>query len=132
MDKKHKKQILVVAQPEALSTQLAGWMDDTPDFDVEVIPSDELAIELFHQRPFDMVLVDGNSHTPGFRKLKAVLPILQQEVLVVSTEAASAEELDEKVKEVFEIRKRKRIKRLLVLDSAESPTWNGMPLFSAN
>jgi DNA-binding NtrC family response regulator len=132
MNKTQKKQILVVAQPDELSRQLSGWIAEAVDFELQLTPTDEQAIEMFHQQSFDMVLVDGDSNDPGFRKLKAILPIFQHEVLVISTEAASAEELDEKVKEVFEIRKRRRIQRLLVLDAAETPTWNGMPLFSPN
>jgi|GEM_PF-2029757 len=132
MNNKHKKQILVVARPDQQSEQLSGWLADTGDFEFDQALTDEQAIELFHHRSFDMVLVDGDSHDPYFRKLKAILPIFQTEVLVISTEAASAEELDEKVREVFEIRKRKRIQRLLVLDAAETPTWHGLPFFSAN
>ena len=124
----NKKNILIVTNPEKMNENLFNWIDKTDTFDMSFAESHEKAIELSHQQLFDMVLVDGTDPEINTKKLKAVLPILNSEVLLVGYQGGEADELDEIVKGVFEWRKLKRMQKLLVLESAINP----IPPFSLN
>jgi hypothetical protein len=127
--KMNTKKILVVS---GANDNLLEWANDSEDFEYLFAHTDERAIEISHQQLFDMVVVDNTDGSNDFRKLFAVLPILQSEIIVLGYNGEPVSELEGKVKHAFNKRKAERIKRLLILDSSGSKTWNNLIPFSAN
>ena len=128
----NKKRILVVADQWNTHNALHDWLIDTHPFHVNVAPSDEAAIELFHHEHFDMVIVDGTARHIDEKKLYAVLPILQQDVPVLDYQGETSHDLDDQITAVFESRKYARLQRTLLLEPApERRLWK-LPPFSLN
>ena len=127
-----KQQVLIVSTVQAPDPELMAWMETTEDFEITWVQSDEKAIELFHAQPFDAVVVDRTGNEKIYKKLKAVLPILNNEVLVIAYNGETAERLDEKIVTAYERRKLLRMQRLLILDADAESGWSGLPAFSDN
>jgi len=132
----NKKEILVITNTEKNNSNLTQWITDQAENEEYVLffaSSDERAIELCHQRRYDMAVIDNTDVDIKLKKLLAVLPILQKEVLLVSHNGEAAPDLHRKVVAAFNKRKLERIKRLMVLDSSKpAPQANALPPFSAN
>lgn len=127
----NKKSILVVADQQSAHSSLHDWLHNAHPFHVNVAHNDEAAIELFHQQHFDMVIVDGTDHKIDEKKLHAVLPILQQDVLVLEYQGETSHDLDDQITAVFESRKYARLQRMLLLEPSPEKIWD-LPPFSLN
>ena len=132
-----KKKILVIASARQSNKELQQWAEESQAYEFRFVDTDEQAIEQCHRRAFDMVVADTTDENIGFKKLKAVLPILQSEILLLDYKGESLTELGEKVDHAFYQRKKERIKRLLILDSSRTSTfynnpWSSLPPFSSN
>ncbi|MFL5788787.1 MAG: hypothetical protein ACJ748_12085 [Flavisolibacter sp.] len=128
----NKRNILVVSDPVKGSTNLNNWMANSNEFMLNIVATDEKAIELMHVYTFDMVVTDNTDESIDNKKLKAITPILQSDVLIVSHMGEAADELHEKVKAAFEFRKIQRMKKLMVLDSSGPNQWTSIEPFSLN
>jgi hypothetical protein len=128
----NKKNVLVVANQGTNNRELLDWYENAGEFEMKIAGSDEEAIELAHQHIFDLVLADCTDLSIDVKKLGAVLPILNKDVLVVEYKGESLETINEKITAAFDSRKANRMRRLLVLDSTETDNWHGVPRFSAN
>ena len=128
----NKKNILVVTNPGTMNNDLFKWISTTDAFDMTFADAHERAIELSHQQLFDLVLIDVTDEEINAKKLKAVLPILNSEVLLLPYKGEAAHLLEAKVNYAFDLRKKKRMERLLILDSSINNGWNSLPPFSAN
>ena len=125
----NKKSILVVSNQEE-NNSLHDWLGDVHPFHVNIADNDEAAIELFHRQHFDMVIVDGTDRNIDDRKLHAVLPILQEDVLVLHYQGETAQDLDDHITAVFDARKYARMQRMLMLDPTDD--FGNLPPFSLN
>jgi DNA-binding NtrC family response regulator len=128
----NKKNILVVASQDATNPDLLNWYVNTEQYNLTLAGSDERAIELVQQGSFDLVLADSTDQSIDVKKLGAVLPILDQELQLISYSGESVDLLDEKIHTVFEQKKAERVQRLLILDSSRQPFWQNWIPFSAN
>jgi hypothetical protein len=132
----NKKEILIITNTEKSNSNLTQWISEqanTEEYAIFFAPSDERAIELCHQRRYDMAIIDNTDADIKLKKLLAVLPILQKEVLMVPHNGEAAADLQRKVAAAFTKRKLERVKRLIVLDSSKPvPQANSLPPFSAN
>src|SRR5689334_10850680 len=128
----NEKQILVVSGTGLDNQELIDWMNQNEKFELTYVQSDEQAIELFHQLSFDLVVVNSTVNKMDYRKLNAVLPILDPEVELLAYQGESASELSKRIKTLFEKKKLERLKNFLVLDSSQDANWAGLPKFSAN
>src|SRR4030095_5332827 len=104
----NKKNILIVSNPEKMDKELFSWIERSDAFEMSFAESHEQAIEMSHQHLFDMVLVDANDPEINGKMLKAILPILNAEVLLVGFNSGDADKIDEVIKDAFEWRKLKR------------------------
>ena len=125
-----QKQILIIARQEGMNRNLADWTRDNKAYQLSFTDSDERAIELFQKQSFDLVIADAG-HAASFKKLNALMPILNEEAELICHEGETGIELDQKIKLVFERKKAERMKRLLVLDSTID-TKDDLFSFSAN
>jgi hypothetical protein len=92
----------------------------------------EQAIELSAQQLFDLVLIDKTDELVNVKKLAAILPRLNSEILLLGYEGEPVEKIKEKVNLAFDYRKFKRMQRLLILDSSEKQKDDGIVPFSLN
>jgi DNA-binding NtrC family response regulator len=127
-----KRNILIVTNPENLNNHLNDWIKSANNFSIEFADTDEKAIEMSHVQSYDLVLADDSNTDTDVKKLKAVLPFLQSEIIVLSYNGEATDALHEMVQNAFDVRKSQRIKRYLVLDSSNTYGWNNLPPFSIN
>jgi PleD family two-component response regulator len=126
-----QKQILVISDPETMSQRLFDWINNNEDFGLSFAETPEAAIELFHQNRFDLVLTGDLDEAMDLNKLKAIVPILQEDAIFMQAGSASAAELDEKIRWAFDQKKYVKMMRMMVLDSSEH-FFTGLPSFSLN
>jgi hypothetical protein len=124
-----KRNIVVLGNEQA---ELLRNLNEFHSYNIEFVSNCEEVIELFQQRPGDIVLVDSASETKDIRKLQAILPIFHHEVAIMPFSGESLEELDARISEVYRRKKLERIHRLLILDSTSHHPFTGLPVFSAN
>jgi DNA-binding NtrC family response regulator len=127
-----KKNILIIKDATDTNEDSGTLINHLEEYNVTVVQSHEKAIELFHQNDFDMVLVNMHTETVDFKKLSALVPILQNSSLLLSFEDADKDSIKEKIKESFKVQKMERLKRMLILDSSTSQGAFGLPAFSVN
>lgn len=132
----NKKEILIITNTEKPNANLNQWISEqtgSEEYTLFFTTSDEKAIELCHQRSYDMAIIDNTDIDIKLKKLLAVLPILQKEVLMISHNGEAAADLQRKVAGAFYKRKLERVKRLIVLDSSKPVHQQAtLPPFSAN
>ena len=133
----NKKKILVITGSNPANAELQEWANQSGTYEFRFVDTDEEAIEQCHRRSFDLVVANTTDENIGFKKLQAVLPILQSEIMLLDYKGETVSELGQKVDRAFDHRKMERIKRLLILDSSRANTfynnpWENLPPFSAN
>ena len=124
----NKKNILIVSNPEKMDKDLFNWIERSDAFEMSFADSHEQAVDMASQRLFDMVLVDANDPEINGKMLKAIMPILNAEVLLVGYKSGDADTIDQLINDAFEWRKMKRMQKLLVLEANASTA----PPFSLN
>ena len=127
----NRKSVLVVTKQVSGKSALSDWISAGHPFHVNIVDSDETAIELCHQHQFDMVVVDNTDGNINTGKLHAVLPILQEDITLLQYEGETQMQLEENVKAVFDARKYKRIQQMLMLEPSVS-AFSNLPSFSLN
>ena len=127
----NKKSILVVSNQQGEHNSLHDWLSDNHPFHVNTAPNHEVAIELFHHQRFDLVIVDGTDRSINDKKLHAVLPVLQEDVLVLEYQGETSYDLDDQITAAFESRKYARLQRTFLPGSATGNQWD-LPPFSLN
>ena len=127
----NKKTVLVVSNQLSEKNPLTEWANVVHPFQLNIVNSDETAIELCHQHRFDMVVVDGTDSNIDSRKLQAVLPILQDDITLLQYDGESPKQLEDNVKAVFDAKKYKRIQKMLLLEPSVS-AFSNLPSFSLN
>ena len=126
-----KRTVLVVTNQSANKNALREWTEVAHPFHLNIVDSDETAIELCHQHRYDMVVVDGTDTSINSRKLQTVLPILQEDITLLNYDGETSAELDSNVKAVFDARKYKRIQKMLMLEPSVG-AFSNLPSFSLN
>jgi CheY-like chemotaxis protein len=130
INKMNRKRILVVTTQ---SGELSNWSGMPQKFETIFTNTDEKAIELVQSQPFHLVVIDNSVEEIDFKKLAAILPILQSDIELLRFRESSFEELENEVQAIFIRKRNEKIKRVLVLDSSGVETiWNNLPAFSAN
>jgi hypothetical protein len=127
----NKKTVLVVTNQLAKKNPLSEWIDVAHPFHLNIVDSDETAIELCHQHRFDMVVVDGTDTNINTRKLHTVLPILQEDITLLNYDGETPEQLEDNVKAIFSAKKYKRIQQMLMLEPSVG-AFSNLPSFSLN
>ena len=126
----NKKSILVVSSQQPSSITLQEWAGIAHPYHVNVVSTDEEAIECCHLQQFDLVVVDAIDKSVAAKKLNAVLPILQEDAAMLLYDGESAEKISESVDAIFNAKKYKRILNMILLEPGERK-WD-IPQFSLN
>ena len=125
----NKKTILVVSA-DASDSNLNRWASMPHPFHVNVVTSDEQAIECCHLQQFDLVVIDNTDSQIDSKKLRAVLPILQDKIVMIPYDGESAVNISENIEAIINAQKYKRILNMILPEPGEK-TGN-MPQFSLN
>ena len=128
----NKKNILVVAKQGVNNEALLNWYENAEAYNLTLAGSDERAIELAQRQTFDLVLADSTDLSIDIKKLKAVLPVLDQEADLITYTGESVELLNEKISTALEQKKAERFQRFLILDESPKPFWENWIPFSTN
>ncbi len=123
-----RKNILVVTRRQDANSNLNQWLGRALPFHISVAVTDEEAIELCHLQQFDIVVVDAPDKEIDSKKLKAVLPILQEKLLLIAYEGEAPELLTQYVESIFSAQKYKRILGMILPEPGEG----SLPEFSLN
>jgi arsenate reductase-like glutaredoxin family protein len=127
-----KRSILVIStQKDNKESVLSTWSGIPHPFHLDIASTDEAAIELFQKQDFDMVVVDCTDSNIDHKKLKAVLPILQEDATLLTYQGETEKELEDNVEAVFNAKKFQRIQRMLMLEPSVNTSFN-LPPFSLN
>lgn len=127
-----KTNILVISNRETNNdSALSAWTQIPHSFHLDIAATDEAAIELFHKQPFDMVVVDCTDSSINYKKLNAVLPVLQEDTVILPYRGETEQELGDNVKAVLNARKYQRMQRIVLLEPAITSSLN-LPPFSSN
>lgn len=126
----NRRNVLIVTRRQASSASLHEWALIAHPFHVRVVESDEEAIECCHLQQFDVVLVDETDEDIDSKKLHAVLPILQEKVILLRYDGEPAQKLSENVEAVFNAIKYRRILNMIMPEPGDSQT--PLPQFSLN
>lgn len=128
----NKQNILVISTlKNGKDNALSAWSNIPHPFHLNVVSTDEAAIELFHHKDYDMVVIDCTDSSIDHKKLNAVLPILQENITLVPYQGETEKELVDNVEAIFKAKKYQRIQRMLMLDSTQDTPFN-IPPFSLN
>lgn len=76
-------QVLVVGRHAEIMQTVLKLLNSTPDWEATGALADEEAIELFHQRRFDLVLIGGGVEPESLAKLRAIFTFQNPLVKIV-------------------------------------------------
>ena len=127
----NKKSVLVVSNQLGEKNPLSEWVSARHPFHLNIANSDETAIDLCHLNQFDIVIMDDTNNEINTKKLYAVLPILQDDVILLRYHGDTRTQLDENVKAVFNAKKYRRIQEMLLLEPSVG-AFSNLPSFSLN
>ena len=127
----NRKSVLVVSNQLKGKNSLSEWLSARHPFALNIVDSDETAIEVCHQHEFDVVVVDDTNDNINIKKLYAVLPILQDDITLLRYQGETRAQLEENVKAVFDAKKYRRIQQMLMLEPSVG-SFSNLPSFSLN
>ena len=127
----NKKSVLVVSNQLKGKSSLNEWLSARHPFELNIVDSDETAIEVCHQYQFDVVVLDDTNDNINTKKLYAVLPILQDDITLLRYQGETRVQLEENVKAVFNAKKYRRIQQMLMLEPSVG-SFSNLPSFSLN
>ena len=125
-----KMKILVVSDPDREKNGLSEWVNRNRKYDLNFVQSDERAIDVCNRQEMHLVLVDGLNRSIDYKKLSAVVPILQPSVMITSYTGESAWKLEAKIRSLFA--EKLRAGQSYVTAHTLLKTQNLLPPFSAN
>ena len=96
-----KMKILLVSDPDREKKGLSEWVNRNRNYDLNFVNSDEKAIEVCNRQDIHLVLVDGLNLSIDYKKLSAVVPILQPSVMITNYSGESAWKLEAKIRFLF-------------------------------
>jgi hypothetical protein len=127
----YRQNILVVSSAENGHKNLIDWKGIAHPFHVDFISNDEQAIESCHLHTYDLIVVDATDASISGKKLKAVLPILQESVTIIFYDGEPVGKISENIEAVFNAKKYKRILNMIMLEPGAKANTN-IPQFSLN
>lgn len=126
----NNKNVLVISSGLSSAQGLQEWTKMAHPFHINVIGNDEEAIECCHLQPYDVVLIDRTDDSVDAKKLQAVIPILQESIIVFQYDGESSENITEWVESIFSAQKYRRILNMLLLEPGDES--GEFPQFSLN
>ena len=101
-----KIQILAIGRDPVLLQKLSSFMNENPRWESAATVDDETAIEIFHQRKFDIVLLINEIESESFKKFNSVFTFNTPDIIIFRHEGDSTGFLANEIQEALEKRKR--------------------------
>ena len=101
-----KIQILAIGCDPLLLQKLSSFLNENPRWESTATVDDETAIEIFHQRKFDIVLLIDEIKSESFKKLNSVFTLNHPDIIFIRHAGNSTGLLANEIQESLEKRKR--------------------------
>ena len=101
-----KIQILSIGRDPVLLQKLSRFINENPKWESTATVDDEVAIEIFHQRKFDIILFIDNIEEASQKKLTSVFTFNDPEIIFISHQGDSTGLLAGEIQEALEKRRK--------------------------
>jgi DNA-binding NarL/FixJ family response regulator len=101
-----KIQILAIGRDSLVLQKLSSFINQTEEWECTATTDDESAIELFHQRKYDIVLLIDDMEGVSVNKFNSVFSFNNPELIIIHHVGDSTEILADEIKEALEKRKK--------------------------
>ena len=100
-----KIQILSIGRDPVLLQNLSRFINENPKWERTGTVDDEAAIEIFHQRKFDIILLIDNIEEASQKKLVSLFTFNDPEIIFINHEGDSTGLLAREIQEALEKRR---------------------------
>ena len=100
-----KIQILSIGRDPVLLQNLSRFINENPKWESTGTVDDEAAIEIFHQRKFDIILLIDNIEEASQKKLVSLFTFNDPEIIFINHEGDSTGLLAREIQEALEKRR---------------------------
>ncbi|MEO6905256.1 MAG: hypothetical protein ABI148_02765 [Ginsengibacter sp.] len=100
-----KIQILSIGRAPLLLQKLSTFMNENPKWESTATVDDETAIEIFHQRKFDIVLLIDEIESQSDKKFRSLFSFNNADVLFINHVGDSTGLLSSEIQEALDTRK---------------------------
>src|SRR5665213_1813564 len=100
-----KIQILSIGRDPVLLQKLSRFINENPKWEGTGTVDDEVAIEIFHQRKFDIILLIDNIEEASEKKLVSLFTFNDAEVIFIKHEGDSTGLLASEIQEALDKKK---------------------------
>ena len=101
-----KIQILSIGRDPVLLQKLSGFINENPKWESTATVDDEVAIEIFHQRKFDIIMFIDNIEEASQKKLTSLFTFNDPEIIFISHQGDSTGLLAGEIQEALEKRRK--------------------------
>ena len=101
-----KIQILSIGRDPVLLQKLSGFINENPKWESTATVDDEVAIEIFHQRKFDIIMFIDNIEEASQKKLTSIFTFNDPEIIFIRHQGDSTGLLVGEIQEALEKRRK--------------------------
>ena len=101
-----KTQILSIGRDPVLIQKLSRFMNENAGWESTATIDDETAIQLFHLRSFDIVLLFKDLETESVNKLSSVFSFQNPDLLIIKDIGDSTQILEDKINKALQTKKK--------------------------
>lgn len=101
-----KVQVLSIGRNPVLLQNLSKFINENPKWESTGTVDDETAIELFHQRKFDIILLIDNIEEESEKKFRSVFTFNDPEIIFIKHNGDSTGLLASEIQEALDKRKK--------------------------
>lgn len=101
-----KIQILSIGRDPVLLQKLSGFINENPKWESLATVDDEVAIEIFHQRKFDIILLIDNIEEASQKKFASVFTFNDPEIIFIRHTGDSTGLLASEIQDALEKRRK--------------------------
>ena len=101
-----KIQILLVCPNALILQKLSSFINEKEEWESVATTDDESAIELFHQREFDIVVLINEMEAASENKLSSVFTFKNPDLIIIKHVGDSTEILKDEIEEALQKRKK--------------------------
>ena len=101
-----KVQVLTIGRDPVLLQNLSRFINENPDWESTATVDDESAIQLFHQRNFDIVLLLKDINSESIKKFNSVFSFKNPELNIIKDIGDSTQILEDKINKALQSKKK--------------------------
>ena len=101
-----KIQILSIGRDPVLLQKLSGFINENPKWESTATVDDEVAIEIFHQRKFNIIIFIDNIEEASQKKLTSLFTFNDPEIIFIRHQGDSTGLLVGEIQEALEKRRK--------------------------